>query len=194
MKRSRMKRTPISGERVSLHPKSLSDAARDYIWRKDPELAALNGRAPVKISFMRYLIEADLTQDSPDPVREDFSIKTIVEGRHIGNCAVYDVDRAAGEASVGIGIGDRRYWGQGYGSDAMNALIAYSFHHLGLRRLNLKTLERNLRAQKCFTSCGFRPCGSLLEEGNSYIMMRLEYDDYVKTSLASLGVSRTASE
>jgi RimJ/RimL family protein N-acetyltransferase len=189
-----MKRTPISGERVSLHPKSLSDAARDYVWRKDPEMAALNGRAPIKISFMRYLLETDLSQNTENPVRQDFSIKTITAGRHIGNCAAYDIDRETGEASVGIGIGDRRYWGQGYGTDAMNALTAYCFHHLGLRRLNLKTLERNLRAQKCFSRCGFRPCGSVLEEGNSYILMRLEYDDYVNKGLANLGISQKAGK
>jgi RimJ/RimL family protein N-acetyltransferase len=178
-----MSKTPVSGERISLHPKSLGDATRDYIWRKDPELSALNGQPPIKISFLRYLMERNPSEPGDNPFREDFSIKTISEGRHIGNCAVYDIDRERSEAYVGIGIGDRRYWGQGLGTDAFRTLVGYAFHHLELRRLNLKTLEHNQRAQKCFARCGFTASGSLVEGGNIYLLMRLDYDDYVNREL-----------
>lgn len=178
-------RMPINSERVSLYPKSLSDAPRDYIWRKDAELAALNGQMPLKISFIRYITEFDAAPDEVQPLKEYFSIKTIAEGRHIGNCAIYEIDWNTAEAHVGIVIGDRRYWDKGYGSDAFRALIDYAFNHLGMRRLHLKTLERNIRAQKCFIKCGFQPCGSLLESGNTYILMQLPYEDYVNTVMPS---------
>ena len=180
-----MNQKPISGERVSLHPKSLADTPRDYIWRKDAELAALNGQAPLKISFIRYVTQYETAPSGNHPSKEQFAIKTIMDGRHIGNCAIYDIDWDTAEANVGIVIGDRRYWGQGYGSDAFKALIAYAFHHLGMRRLNLKTLERNARARKCFAGCSFQPCGSLLENGDMYVLMQLAYEDYVNKELAS---------
>jgi RimJ/RimL family protein N-acetyltransferase len=178
-----MSQTPISGERVSLHPKSLADAPRDYIWRKDAELAALNGQPPLKISFIRYLTQFESVSASDHPTKEFLSIKTIAEGRHIGNCAIYEIDWDSAEAHVGIVIGDRRYWGQGYGSDAFKAFIGYAFNHLGMRRLHLKTLERNMRAQKCFTRCGFQSSGSLLENGDTYILMQLLVEDYVYKGL-----------
>lgn len=187
-----MSRTPISGAKVSLHPKSMADAPRDYIWRKDAELAALNGEAPLKISFIRYITQFEIGPEGDQPSKEIFSIKTISEGRHIGNCAVYNIDWDSAEAQTGILIGDRRYWGRGYGTDAFKALLGYAFHHLGLRRLNLKTLERNVRAQNCFTRLGFRPSGSLLENGETYILMQLSYDDYVK--LGSAPVSAYSGE
>jgi RimJ/RimL family protein N-acetyltransferase len=52
-----------------------------------------------------------------------------------------------------------------------------------MRCLHLKTLERNIRARKCFSKCGFQPCGSLLENGNTYILMRLSYEDYINKEL-----------
>jgi RimJ/RimL family protein N-acetyltransferase len=174
-----MNRTPISGDRVSLHPKSLADAPRDYIWRKDTELSALNGEAPLKISFIRYLTQFEIVPESDHPAKETFSIKTIFEGRHIGNCAIYNINWDSAEAQTGIVIGDRRYWERGYGTDAFRTLLGYSFNHLGIRRLNLKTLERNVRAQKCFARCGFKPSGSLLENGETYIIMQISFEDYV---------------
>ena len=178
-----MNRTPISGERVSLHPKSMADAPRDYIWRKDAELSALNGETPLKISFLLYITQFQIGTESNHPLKEIFSIKTITEGRHIGNCALYDIDWDSTEAQTGIVIGDRRYWGHGYGTDAFTALLGYAFNGMGLRRLNLKTLERNIRAQKCFTRCGFRSSGSLLENGKTYVLMQLDYEHYVKSRL-----------
>ena len=176
-----MSRTPISGERVILHPKSLSDAPRDYIWRKDAELAALNGESPLKISFIRYITQFQTGPDEDHPSKEIYSIKTIAEGRHIGNCAIYNIDWDSADAQSGIVIGDRRYWDHGYGTDAFKALTGYAFNCMGLRRLNLKTLERNARARKCFSGCGFKPSGSLLENGETYLVMQLDFEDYARS-------------
>jgi RimJ/RimL family protein N-acetyltransferase len=178
-----MNRIPISGSITSLHPKSLSDATRDYLWRKDAELASLNAQPPLKISFLRYLAEMDSSPSGEYPPGEYLSIKTIAEGKHIGNCAIYNIDWDIAEADTGIVIGDRRYWNRGYGTDAFRTLIDYTFNRLGMRRLHLKTLESNLRAQKCFARCGFKPCGSLLENGNTFILMQHTYEDYISASL-----------
>ncbi len=175
--------TPTPINRVSLHPKSISDAPRDYIWRKDAELSAFNGQSPLKISFIRYITQFESASTNEHPEKEILAIKTIADGRHIGNCAIYDIDWDIAEAHVGIVIGDRRYWNKSYGSEAFKALLEYSFGHLGMRRLHLKTLERNIRAQKCFTRCGFQSCGSLLDKGDTYILMQLSYEDYVKREL-----------
>ena len=180
-----MYRMPISGVLVSLHPKSLSDAPRDYIWRKDAELAALNGQPPLKISFIRYVTQFESAPATDHPIKEVLSIKTLAEGRHIGNCSVYNIDWDRAEAYVGIVIGDRRYWDKGYGSDTFKTLVGYAFNHLSLRRLHLKTLERNIRAQKCFSRCGFQPCGSLLENEDTYILMQLCYEDYATRELSA---------
>ena len=43
-------------------------------------------------------------------------------------------------------IGDRRFWGKGYGNDAVNTLVRYVFTETRLRRVYLHTLDWNQRA------------------------------------------------
>ncbi|MCL1886260.1 MAG: GNAT family N-acetyltransferase [Dehalococcoidia bacterium] len=178
-----MNHTPISGKRICLCPKSRSDAPQDYIWGKDAELAALNGLPTIRGTFVQYVTQFKSTQDDARPSRVWLSIKTISDGCHIGNCTIYDIDWDNSEAQLGITIGDRCYWGQGYGEDAFKTLAGYTFHNIGMRRLHLKTQEQNMRAIKCFQKCGFTPCGSLLKANITYILMQLCFEDYVSTQL-----------
>ena len=64
------------------------------------------------------------------------------------------------EAELGIMVGDRRYWNDGYGQDAVRLLLDHLFERLRLKRVYLKTLEWNIRAQRSFAKNGFREYGS----------------------------------
>jgi RimJ/RimL family protein N-acetyltransferase len=162
----------IDGRKVRLCPKRLSDATRDYAWQTDAELARLEAAIPLTASFNRYLQEYAAILNSGDTGGYQFAIDTI-EGEHIGNCACYGIDGRLGEAEVGIIIGNRDYWGQGYGTDAFLTLVDYIFTQTELQRLFLKTLDSNLRAQRCFAGCGFSACGRLLQDGYSFVLMEL---------------------
>jgi RimJ/RimL family protein N-acetyltransferase len=175
----------ISGNRVTLSPKNLSDAPRDYLWQKDAELMALNGSTPLTVSFIQYLMRYATGRQKSNA--RFLSIKIISDGRHIGNCAIYDTDRSRSETNIGIFIGERDYWGKGYGTDAVKTLSGYVFNEMDLRHINLKTLESNARALRCFDKCGFKVCGSLLQHGHSYIMMQLSYEEYVTREIAIMG-------
>ncbi|MCL2678761.1 MAG: GNAT family N-acetyltransferase [Dehalococcoidia bacterium] len=161
-----MSRIPIS---INLHPLPQENAPCDCVYAK-PHL---------KFSSPHCIPEHAGT-GLATASREDFSIRTLRDGRHIGICSLYEIDRAAAEASVGIAIDDSNYHGRGCGTNAFMILIGYAFNHLGMQRLNLKTLESNLRARKCFAKCGFNPCGGLRENGNSYLLMQQDRADYVK--------------
>ena len=68
-------------------------------------------------------------------------------------------------------IGDRDYWDKGYGEDTVATLVDYIFRETGLKRVYLKTLESNSRAQKCFQKCGFVWCGRLLNDEFNFVLM-----------------------
>ena len=70
-------------------------------------------------------------------------------------------------------IGDRDYWDKGYGKDTMITLVDYIFRTTGINRIYLKTLEANLRAQKCFQESGFVWCGRLLNPGTNFMLMEI---------------------
>jgi RimJ/RimL family protein N-acetyltransferase len=162
----------LNGLKVCLTPKSIADARRDYKWQKDAELMEFSGNLPLKESFLEYLAQS-VSAYSPKSDLEMFAIRTLPDNRHIGNCALYQIDRGAGEAQLGITLGQRECWGKGYGQDAVRVLAAYAFSELGMRRLLLKTLQDNHRAKRCFEKAGFKTCGSLVHGGRSYTLMEL---------------------
>jgi|YNPNPStandDraft_1061719.scaffolds.fasta_scaffold123744_1 RimJ/RimL family protein N-acetyltransferase len=162
----------ITGEKVRLRSKTIKDAANDYQWRKDEELSRLDAAIPLSISYGEYLLfyGEELYGATDDHFR--FGIETL-DGRHIGNCAIYNIDRFRREAELGVMIGDRAYWGRGYGSDAVSTLVRHVFASTDLKRLHLKTLEWNVRAQKCFRKCGFVPFGRRVNGGHDFILMEI---------------------
>jgi RimJ/RimL family protein N-acetyltransferase len=56
-----------------------------------------------------------------------FGIHTLADDRLIGFVGLWIANWASAEASVGIGIGERAYWGKGYGSDAMRLALRFAF-------------------------------------------------------------------
>jgi RimJ/RimL family protein N-acetyltransferase len=162
----------ITGSKVRLREKKMSDVRADYKWQVDPELCRLDAAEQMSLPFSFYLLDYAAELHRPKSRRFPMAIETI-EGRHIGNFTVYDVDEKKAEAQVGIMIGDRDYWDRGYGADAMRAVAEHLFRNTGLVRLYLKTLDWNVRAQKCFARCGFKSCGEMNRNGQLFIMMDL---------------------
>ncbi len=160
----------IRGRKVILREKRLADAWEDFDWETDPELSQLDAAPPLDLTFSQYLLEYASELRSPMPTSKRFAVDTL-GGKHIGNCSYYNIRETEGQAEVGIMIGDRNHWNQGYGTDAVVTLVDHIFTETALQRVHLKTLESNNRAKKCFQKCGFAPCGhSLTGEYAFYLM------------------------
>ena len=162
----------IIGSKVILRAKRLADAQDDYTWQTDPELTRLDAAPLLTTTFSRYLADYASEFRYPSLARRRFAIETL-DGKHIGNCTYYGIDEAKGEAELGIMIGNRNCWDKGYGADAVATLLSYIFRHRNLERIYLKTLDSNIRAQKCFQNCGFTPCGRLVKDGFSFVLMEI---------------------
>lgn len=165
---------------VVLRNKRMSDAPDDFAWQQDPELSGLDATDPVNCTYREYL--ADYTADVhyPSPNRRMFAIDTR-DGEHIGNCVYYNIDDGNSQAELGIMIGNRDYWSQGYGTTAMKELIGYVFRRTGFNRLYLKTLKTNLRAQNCFSKSGLTPCGFLEKNDYHFLLMDISRRDWQST-------------
>ncbi len=168
----------LLGQKVRLRPKRLGDAVTDYAWRTDPELCLLDAAPPLSLSFEEYLKGYALELSFPAKDRTNFAIETF-DGKHIGNCAYFKIDKIKREAELGIMIGDRNYWDKGYGTDAIKTLLNHIFSQTNLNRIYLKTLDWNLRAQKCFKKCGFNPCGRLIKDGYNFVLMEIYRSQFV---------------
>ena len=166
----------VTGSKVSLRPKRLQDAANDYSWHRDTELCQFDAITPISISFEDYSqFYADGLRYSGKGYR--FAIEVLDGGEHIGNCSYFNIDNVKREAEFGIMIGNRDYWSQGYGTDVILTLLNYIFLHTRLERIYLKTLNWNIRAQRCFKKCGFTPCGKLTLDSYNFIVMDTKRPD-----------------
>lgn len=167
----------IKGTKVVLREKRLDDAANDYFWKMDAELANLDATFPLEMSFSEYLLGYAEELRFANIRGHRYAIETL-HGRHIGNCSYYNLDEEKEQAELGILIGERAFWEKGYGTDAVITLLNYGFEELHLKRVYLHTLEWNTRAKKCFQKCGFAPRGNINRGGQNFVIMDIEKANY----------------
>ncbi|MGB7606187.1 MAG: GNAT family protein [Lutisporaceae bacterium] len=93
-----------------------------------------------------------------------FAVETIEDGKYIGGCGVNKLDWKNSVAVVGIFIGDKNYWGKGYGTDAMKVLVKFIFEQMNINKIKLFVYSFNERAVKSYEKCGFVREGVLRQE------------------------------
>lgn len=177
MKQTTFNTQKLISKKVVLRPKKTEDAIKDYLWRKDKELSRLDAIPPINVPFNLFL--KSFTEELNSLVKERFvyAIDTL-QGIHIGNCMYYNIDELQGDVEIGIVIGEYEYHDKGHGTDAVKLLLGLLFQDDRFHRIHLKTLENNIRAQKCFLKCGFTPCGELYNYGYFFQIMEIYRDSW----------------
>jgi RimJ/RimL family protein N-acetyltransferase len=103
-----------------------------------------------------------------------FSIRKLNDDKLLGDIDLYVHNWSARDAFVGLGIGEREFWGKGYGTDAMRVILRYGFTEVNLQRITLNVFEYNPRAIRSYEKAGFRHegrmCGFLNKEGRRWDM------------------------
>jgi RimJ/RimL family protein N-acetyltransferase len=121
--------------------------------------------------------------------REDhfsFTIRTLAEERIIGRIGLDGIRWTHRDCFVGIGLGERQFWGKGYGTDAMMIILRYAFTELNLHRVTLDVFEYNQRGVRSYEKAGFvlegRQRGQLLREGRRWdvLYMGILREDWLK--------------
>lgn len=141
----------IEGEKVKLRAIEREDIPRFVRWLNDRELLGYLARyMPLSKAEEERWFERQLEDESS----RIFAIETR-EGVHIGNIGLHKIDWKNGHAELGIFIGEKEVWGQGYGTDAILALLDFAFNEMNLHRVHLHVLASNQRAIRCYEKCGF---------------------------------------
>jgi len=126
-------------------------------WRRDTEFHRLADSDPAEVFSEKKIRNwtEKFAEDGFKPERYPFSIRALADDKLIGFMGLW-LNLIHSEAWVGIGIGEREYWGKGYGTDAMKLCLQYAFMELGVQRVSLGLHEYNLRALKSYEKAGFR--------------------------------------
>jgi RimJ/RimL family protein N-acetyltransferase len=123
-------------------------------WTQDSEYSRLLNSEPAMLWPARQIQEWMEKEFSPDTII--FGIHSLEDDRLIGDITLGGFDWTSGNAWVGIGLGERAYWGKGYGTDAMQLVLRFSFRELNLNRVTLDVFEYNPRAIRSYENVGFK--------------------------------------
>jgi diamine N-acetyltransferase len=145
----------IYGKRIRLRRAEREDLPRFVAWLNDPEVVqGLAHLLPFSQLEEERWFERTLEQPAEErPLTMDARQE---EGWHtIGNSGFHNLDWRNRSAEVGIFIGDKSYWNQGYGTEAMHLLLEIAFGTLNLHRVYLRVFEDNSRAIRAYEKAGF---------------------------------------
>jgi RimJ/RimL family protein N-acetyltransferase len=134
-------------------------------WQRDSEFHRLADGDPAELTSAKKIkewIEKNVERDF-NPSRYFFSIRALADDKLIGFLGLW-LELIHSEVWVGIGIGERDYWGKGYGTDAMKLCLQYAFMELGAERVSLGLFEYNERALKSYEKAGFKLEGRMRQE------------------------------
>ncbi|MBI5840531.1 MAG: GNAT family N-acetyltransferase [Chloroflexi bacterium] len=155
------------GTLVRLAVESPEIMAKAFVrWDHDSEAHRLADSDPAQLwseKWIKERIEKDTEKEESQAFR--FSIRTLVEDKLIGGVSLWVHSWTHSEAWVGIALGERDFWGKGYGTDAMRLIVQYGFVEANLRRISLGLHSFNARALKSYEKVGFKMEGMARGDG-----------------------------
>ena len=164
------------GQKIRLSAPDIDkDPALIAAWSRDPDfvqmLSSGIARPWTTVAAKKEMAE-NLGENEPKPNLFSFLLRTLEPAgqasRLIGLADLSLEHWSQRDAFIGIGLGERADWGQGYGTDAMRLILRYAFDELNLRRITLTVFEYNERAQRTYRKLGFQEEGRLRQRLNRY--------------------------
>lgn len=90
-----------------------------------------------------------------------FAIVEKKSKKHIGSAGLHKIDWVHRSAELGIVIGEKAFWGKGYGKVAWNLVTFYGFKKLNLHRIYAVVVKKNSAAIKSGQASGFKIEGQM---------------------------------
>jgi RimJ/RimL family protein N-acetyltransferase len=148
----------FQGKLVRLAAQEVQAMAEAYSkWSSDSEFWRLMDSGsvrPFSVKTTKEWIEKNQEKEKLDQF--SFAIRTLEDDRLIGDIGLDGIQWTHGDTFVGIGLGERDYWGKGYGTDAMQVILRFAFTELNLHRVSLNVFAYNPRAMKSYEKAGFK--------------------------------------
>lgn len=156
--------TPLEEGRVRFTPLQMENIHTHFRWNNDPELNRLDSEIPYEEeSFGNFKERFEQLCNDPSPEHRDFEIHDLEEDQLIGVAYAARISPYHHHATVGLTIGERDYWGHGYGSESLRLLLRYCFEELDLHRVSAEAFEYNTAWQDLIANLGFTKEGTARE-------------------------------
>lgn len=152
----------LKGEKIFLRAVEEGDAGEIAVWLNDPEVTyyMFYGQLPLSKEKTKAFIEEHV--NSPSNVV--FMVCDLKSGEAIGFAGLYGIHLTARKAEFRILIGNKNYWGKGYGTEVTELLMFYGFDRLNLHRVWLGVTSENKGAIRAYEKAGYIVEGVLKED------------------------------
>jgi len=155
----------LYGERVYLRSPTTEDAFTVYEWENDDDVWKYDRQRSHEPDLGTFFTTFD--RECEDVPGNKHKYRFIVEDENhtpigfIGyfNLTYIDRDIAMGQIEIGVGLGEKTRWGQGYGSDAIRTLANYLFTQPHIVRVYAQTAPDNQAAHRAFAKADFVEVG-----------------------------------
>lgn len=167
-----MKRNILETDRIKFKLTEERHLEKRVEFINDPDIQhTLNYDYPASLDKTKAWFSKNILDSS----RVDFSIHCKKTNKMIGFCGLMNIERPVMKAELHIVIGDKEYWGGGYGGEAYRLLCNYGFIELGLNRIYGFQLDYNDKAQKAVKKIGWQIEGFLRDDIYSHGEIKGQY-------------------
>lgn len=149
----------LEGKRVYLRPIEKEDISLLLQWLNHPETR----RYLSQLFPLTEFAELEWVQNLHKKQNENvvLGIVRVRDSKLIGVVGLHHIDWKDRRAVTGAVIGDQRFRGKGYGTEAKMLLLHYAFFTLNLRKISSTVLSFNTRSQAYNKKCGYKVEGVL---------------------------------
>jgi RimJ/RimL family protein N-acetyltransferase len=144
----------LVGKKCYLSPIDVNDAGKFTEWLNDLELT-------INLTLYNSIINVENEKVFLENLSKEhnYSIIDLETNELIGNCGFLEVDNLNQIGEAGIFIGNKSFWGKGYGTEALTLLLDYGFKALNLHNIQLKVYDYNKRGIRSYEKIGFKLIG-----------------------------------
>jgi len=150
-----LSRVLITGKRIYLRKFEVKDISDKYIfWLNDPQVNKFLSTRSQHQTYEVVKSYVELYQKKKNGLLLGIFLKE--NEQHIGNLTLSHIDWENNFAVVGVCIGDKDYWKQGYGEEVLGCIKKLVFEKLRLNRLKAGVCEENVASVELFKKSGFK--------------------------------------
>jgi RimJ/RimL family protein N-acetyltransferase len=144
----------LVGDKCYLSPIDENDAPRYTAWFNDLEVTR-------NLTAFPWSLNEKHEKEVLEKITKEhvYGIHASADDALIGNIGLHDVDHVHRCCELGVIIGEKAYWGKGFGEEAIRLLASYAFDYLNIRNIMLRVFEFNERAIACYKKIGFKLIG-----------------------------------
>ena len=165
----------LSGKMVNLRPFKRSEIPTLTRWINDPEVRDfILGLFP----WTEKQEEDWFNKLGSDERNIALCIETR-EGQPIGSMGIHRIDWINRRATTGALIGEKEFWGKGFGTDAKMILLNYAFNTLNLHKICSDVVAFNERSLRYSLHCGYKVEG----ERRDHVWKRGQYWNMIELGL-----------